>query len=132
MRDQTEIKVGAMIEVAHPFVRSTYTDFDGERPYERATWRPGTRGENVGPEEVDMVADGIGTQIVTVVSVHRPGTFPPRVFFTRRWRDPDGREFGKNKCHVKSQQGFRSIIAGFRHEYRLLDVPQSRGLREPG
>lgn len=121
MSEPDPIKVGAEIEVAHPFVRSTYTDFDGERPYERPTWRPGTRGEMIPPDDSEMVADGIGTQIVTVVSIHKPGPFPARVFFTRRWRDPDGREFGKNKLHIKSTQGFRSIINGFRHEYRLIE-----------
>ena len=66
-----------------------------------------------------MVADAVGTQILTVVSVHKPGKFPARVFYTRRWRDPDGVEFGKTHLRVTVMQSFRTIVRGYRHDYRM-------------
>lgn len=115
------IKIGAVIEVAHPFIRDTYTEWDSDGPCEMKTWRPGTRGEPCGPEDFEMVAEGIGTQIITVVSTHKPGRFPERVFFTRKWRDPNGREFGKGKLHITVAQAFRRLIKGYRHEYRVIE-----------
>ncbi|MHB8272003.1 hypothetical protein [Bradyrhizobium sp.] len=114
-----EIKVGAEIEVAHPFIREEYHGFDEDGPFKRMSWRPGTRVEPIYPDDAEEVADGIGTQILTIVSIHKPGRFPSRVFFTRRWRDPDGREFGKTKCHIKTLQAFRRRCRSFGYEFRL-------------
>lgn len=124
MSDQTfaahEIKPGAVIEVGHPFIREVYSKHDGEGGNcEAIGWRPGTRGEQVSQDDFDMVADAVGTQILTVVSVHKPGKFPARVFYTRRWRDPDGVEFGKTHLRVTVMQSFRTIVRGYRHDYRM-------------
>lgn len=127
-QSDTEIKVGAEIEVAHPFVRDTYHGFDADGPVAQKTWRPGTRAEMLPPDSAEEVADALGTQIFTIVSIHKPGRFPSRVFFTRRWRDPDGREFGKTKCHIKTLQAMRRRVRGFSYEFRLLkaasDLPE--------
>lgn len=120
-----EFKPGAEIEVAHPFVREEYHGYDEDGPFKRMSWRPGTRVEPVPPDSAEEVADAIGTQIITVVSVHKPGRFPSRVFFTRRWRDPDGREFGKTKCHIKTEQALRRRCRGFGYEFSLTTSPVS-------
>lgn len=112
------LEIGASIEIAHPFIRDVYNgppDF-----VEQKTWRPGTRPEAIAPDDAEMVADALGAQIVTIVSIHKPGRFPARVFFTRRWRDPNGREFGKGKLYITTAGAFRQIINGYRHEFRLL------------
>lgn len=112
---------GAEIEVAHPFVREDFESMDSDGPFTTKTWRPGIRYEHLPPDSGEAVADGIGTQIITVVSVHKPGRFPTRVFFTRRWRAPDGHEFGKAKLCTTTSQHFRIRCRGYRHEFRLLE-----------
>jgi hypothetical protein len=116
---------GTVIEVGYPFVRDTYNDpADGFA--ECKTWCPGVRhewiapDETVAPDETETVADAMGTQIITVVSTHKPGRFPERVFYTQRWRDPNGREFGKGKLRTKTAQAFRRLIRGYRYEFRLV------------
>lgn len=120
-----ELKIGARIEVSHPFVRGEFEEHtgggDGYSSAMRPTWVPGVRHEWLSPEDSEPVADGVGIQILTIVSIHKPGRFPTRVFYTRLWRDPDGREFGKGKLHIKTQQAFRTLIRGYRHEYTLAD-----------
>ena len=51
-----EIKVGAVIEIGHPFVRDIYQDFDADGPCEVKTWRPGIRHEPVAPDDSEAVA----------------------------------------------------------------------------
>lgn len=119
------IKAGAVIEVAHPFVRDIYNGYDCDGPYKARTWRPGTRHEPVPPDDWEAVADAIGTQILTVVGTYKPGRYPERIFYTRQWRDPNGHLFGKAGLHTKTAQAFRTIIRGYRHEFRLLDAPSA-------
>lgn len=126
----TDFKAGAEIEVAHPFVREKYHGMSEDGPFETMTWRPGVRNEFVPPDTGEMVADGIGTQIMTVVSVHKPGKFPSRVFFTRRWRSPDGREFGKPKLCVTTTAAFRTRTNGYRHEFRVVGADTTSESRE--
>lgn len=116
------IEVGAVFEVEHPFVRGTYTEWDEDGAAEVSTWNPGVRGEFVPPDGGEEVADGVGKQILTVVEVFKPGRFPRRIFYTRQWVRPDGRKFGKaGKLHIKTEQAFRRLIRGYRHEYRIAD-----------
>lgn len=115
-------KVGAEIEIGHPFVRETYRGYDEGGSFERLSWRPGIRHEMIAPDDSEAVADGIGTQIVTIISIHKPGRYPARVFFTRRWRDPDGHEFGKGKLHIMTSGALRARTKGYRHRYRLNDA----------
>jgi hypothetical protein len=115
---------GDQFAVPYPFSRDTYTVHDTDEETftstEVPTWRPGTRPDE-GATYCDAVADGMGAMLITVVSVHKPGKFPTRVFFTRRWRDPDGREFGKGKLHIRSQAQFRFLIGGFRYDFEMAD-----------
>lgn len=111
---------GAFFEARYPFVRDTYSAFDGEGYSELSTWKPGTRAVPMGPEDSEMVADAEGAIILTVVGVFKPGKFPTRVFFTRLWRDPDGREFGKGKCRMTTVGNFYALTRGYRHRYELI------------
>lgn len=108
---------GAFFEARYPFVRDTYSTFDGEGYLDVTSWKPGTRAVAVGPEDSEMVADAEGAITLTVIGVYKPGRFPTRVFFTRRWRDPDGREFGKGLCRVATVAKFYELSRGFRHQY---------------
>jgi hypothetical protein len=110
---------GAFIEVAHPFVLEEYSGFDEDGPLKRMSWRPGVRFEMIGPEDSGSFADGIGKQVLTIISTHKPGRYPERVFYTRQWVSPDGHQFGKTKLRIITAAAFRTIIKGYRHRYEM-------------
>lgn len=114
-----EFAEGMVFRAAYPFVRDEYESWDADGVSKVKTWKPGSRFEWVGPEDTACVADAMGEIILTVVSVHQPGRYPTRVFFTQRWRDPAGREFGKGalRCAVASK--FRRLAKGYAHEFEL-------------
>ena len=117
-----EAAVPEVYEFAYPFVRDTFfdrADFDdyGKRCEGNQCWKPGVRQEQCAAGDFHLVADGVGSQIVTVVSRHKPGRWPARVFFTRRWRDPDGKEFGKIALHVTTAGSFTRLRKGYRHRF---------------
>lgn len=114
---------GAFFEARYPFVREAVSLFDGEGMAEVASWKPGTRAVLVPPDDAEMVADAEGAIILTVVGVFKPGRFPTRVFFTRRWRDPDGKEFGKGSCRMATVAKFYELSRGFRHAY-VMAAPE--------
>lgn len=125
-----KIEAGQTHTVAgYPFVRyvtDLYDEDDG-RPCQTEGWRPGCTlkiDENAGgyfPEN-HYVADGVGSMVLNVVAVFRPGRFPERVFYTRRWVDPDGREFGKpNKLRVTTAAHFRSLLKGYRYDFEVSE-----------
>lgn len=115
----SEPVIGQLYEVEYPFVREKVSLFDGEGPYETESWRPGTIAKPIAPDDVINVADAHGKMLLHVVDVHKPGRFPTRVFFTRRWQDPDGKEFGKGKLHIMTVPAFKRRLNGFMYEYEL-------------
>ena len=110
---------GKEICVPHPFVREKVSLFDEDGPHEALSWRPGIRWEMTSQDGGDAFADAVGEQLLTVVSRHKPGKFPERIFYTRRWRDPDGKVFGKTKCRVTTVGAFKSLVRGYRHEFLM-------------
>lgn len=123
-----DLAAGDVFRVPYPFIRDTYTAFenDGEGHYgssEQATWKPGTRIETVyiAPDDCDAVymADGVGEIILTIISVHKPGRFPTRVFYTRQWRSPDGKEFGKRGCRCAVSEKFRRLARGYLYPFKV-------------
>ena len=115
------IEDGQEYRVNYPFCLEVYTgpDMFGEIVFEES-WRPGVRMEAISPEDFEPVADGEGQMIITVVDVHKPGRYPERVFFTRKWKDPEGKIFGASKLHITTTPTFKRRIAGYYHEYRIL------------
>lgn len=113
-----DIGPGDVFKIAHPFVREDFNGPDGLVK----TWKPGTRQET--PDDVNFftIADGEGLQVLTVVSLHRPGSYPTRVFYTRKWIDPSGGEFGKRDLHCKGVSAFRQIIKGYRWPYEVEPI----------
>lgn len=122
-----QFKPGAVIEVGHPFMRDTFDGFDSDGPFRLACWRPGVYFEErlVPPDGhyTDCYADAVGKQILTIVSVHKPGRWPTRIFYTREWEDPDGKRFGKAKLFCRSAAAFRILTNGYRHLFDLKYTP---------
>ena len=108
--------IGRTYEIPHPFIRATYHAQDEDGPYTLPTWRPGTR-----KERYESLADGVGHQLLTLVSLHKPGKYPERAFYTRRWRDPDGKCFGKPCLRMCTATKCRRLIAGYAYQFTLTE-----------
>lgn len=105
--------------VAYPFVRVRLETWDADGASNVLSWRPGIRYVWIGPENTEAVAHGMGLMKLMVVSRHKPGRYPERVFYTRKWVDPEGKEFGKSRCLIATAEKFNRISKGYRIEYRI-------------
>ena len=115
-----DIESGSQYRVEFPFVVTTYSGYDVDGPFTDECWRPGCKDIPCAPDDFEMVADGIGEMILTVVDVHKPGKYPERVFYTRKWIDPEGKEFGSSKLCITTTPTFKRRVAGYYHNYRVL------------
>lgn len=114
------IEPGKTYTVAgYPFSRSEFQEYDGEGVSTRHCWRPGCETDIDDRGRSDLVAEGVGAALLTVVDVHRPGKFPARVFFTRQWRDPEGNVFGKGALHITTKANFTRLLRGYRHTFYI-------------
>ena len=117
---------GHVIEVKNfPFSRTTWgkpvVDDDGGYSEDVLEgWKPGVEFEACAGEHY-AVAYGLGEMILTIVSIHKPGRFPERVFYTRQWRDPDGKVFGSKKLRMTTTPTFIRRASGYKHEF-ILDA----------
>lgn len=118
----------AVYRVTYPFVRCVAEVFDGEGISTILSWKPGTeyRGPPNQYTDCDRYADGVGEMILTEVGRYRPGKYPERVFFTRRFVSPDGVEFGKGKLHCVIASKFKRISTRYSHEYIIEDKGHER------
>lgn len=112
---------GDVFSIVYPFVRDTYERFNEEGCENVPTWKPGIRYEPLPPygEDTGSIADGIGKVVFTVEAVFKPGRFPMRVFFTRQFVDPDGKQFGKGKLHIVTLDKFRRLARGYQHRFGI-------------
>lgn len=112
---------GAVFEVAYPFVLEEFGMPD-EIP--GPSWRPGIRYDHFidgyGDPDSEAVSDALGKQILTIVSAHKPGHFPTRIFYIQQWEDPNGKRFGKGGLKIKTAAAFTRMLRGYRYEFRLL------------
>ena len=107
----------------YPFVRyvANLLDEDDGRPYQTEGWRPGCAVET-DENASSYFAHGTGSMVLDVVATFKPGRFPERVFYTRRWVDPDGREFGKTgKLRIATTGQFRRLLKGYRHPFEVCE-----------
>lgn len=118
-------EAGDVFEHQYPFVREDYSYCDEDGTASIPSWKPGVRFEHIPPGgDTETLADGLGAQILTVIGTYKPGRFPLRVFFTRQWHDPDGKLFGKGACKATTINAWRSLVAGYRHQYELIGGAQ--------
>lgn len=112
----SDLSEGMTFEIVYPFLRDTYHAYDGEGGYDVKTWKPGVEWEG-GLYRDSAGCDAEGLCRFTVVSVHKPGRYPTRVFYTRQFTNPDGKPFGKGRLHMVSVEKFRRLIRGYRDDY---------------
>jgi hypothetical protein len=123
-----EFEAGQVFEHKYPFVRTTYTEFDNEGHYEVPSWKPGVESVMCPPDDCKAVCEGEGKQIITVVDVHKPGRFPTRVFYTRKFVTPDGVVFGKQNLRITTAQAFRQRVAGYAYSYEMATEAEQKEL----
>lgn len=111
--------------VRYPFLRCKAAVYDGECGItEIDSWKPGTeyRGQPNEYTDCELFADGVGEMLITEVSRHKPAHYPERVFFTRRFVNPEGVEFGKAKLHCAVASKFNRTVKGYAHAYIVEDA----------
>ena len=115
------IAVGQTINVKFPFHLKVWAKHDvGGEVYPEETWVPGCRDEIKYPDDSERVADGMGEMILDVVDIHKPGRYPERVFYTRKWIDPDGNEFSSGRLQITTIPTLKKRAAGYYYPYRVL------------
>lgn len=117
----TSIERGQVFSVSYPFCLDVHAGIADEFHPPFGKWRPGIDYVPYGPDDVEAVAHGMGVMLMTVVDVFHPKPFPPRVFFTRKYQDPDGKVFGKNKLHIWTREKFLRISRGFHVEFKIVE-----------
>lgn len=117
------LKAGDVFSVPYPYCRETVElppdDPEATEMAQVQSWRPGVFTESDGGYDVQSAADAMGAMLLTVIDVHKPGRFPARVFFTRQWRDPDGKVFGKSVLRITTVPAFLRRTKGYMHDFYL-------------
>lgn len=116
-----QIEVGKTYNVRYPFVLEDVElppdDPEATQMAKVKSWRPGVKWEQDDEySDAAACADAFGEMLLTVVDVHKPGRFPTRVFYTRQWKDPNGRVFGKGGLRITTLERFRRISRGYQHQ----------------
>lgn len=116
-----DIVSGAKFRVKYPFVKEDVSLISEDGPYDAKSWRPGVSIEYTGDYKMDMdvYANGEGEMILTVVDTFKPKGYPKRVFYTRKFIDPDGHEFGKNRLLISTLEKFRRHASGYALHYDM-------------
>lgn len=107
---------GQVFEILAPFTFDMVDVIDWEceipMPTTVPSWQPGFTHEFGYGGESEMVCHGFGHVIYTVIDFHAlPKPYPARVFYTRKFRDPEGREFGKTKLNTRSAAAFTRLVS---------------------
>lgn len=118
-----EIKADQTFIVDYPFYieDGALLDMDEDGPVIGKSWRPGAEctGECPYRGVDEWYANGMGKVIYKAVSIHKPGKYPERVFYTRQYKDPRGKIFGKTNLHITTTQNFKKLLNGYRYDYIL-------------
>ena len=118
---EAHMEPGTEIKVPYPFVLTSHmeVDLDDEgghgRGWSEPSWKPGVERIPVYPDSDEAVFHGEGFMVLTVVDTFKPKGWPTRVFYTRKWIDPQGRTFGKNALRTTTLGHFKTLARGYRH-----------------
>ena len=120
-----KVEIGKTYSVRYPFVLEDVElppddpEALDNTPVMTKSWRPGVEFEQDDGGDAYGVAEAVGEMLLTVIDVHKPGRFPTRVFYTRQWKDPNGRVFGNGGLRITTLDAFRRRMRGYMHEYWL-------------
>ena len=108
--------------VPYPF-HEEFVDIPAEEGMFQTTesWIPGCDNEYNGVDGYSLTADKMGEMHLTIVDIHKPGKYPTRVFYTRKWKDPNGKVFGKNSLHICVTEKFKRLLKGYWLDYTISD-----------
>lgn len=114
---------GDVFTITYPFVRGEYVEggFATAETPSVPSWLPGVEWRDITAEDSAPFADAEGKCLFTVVGTFKPGHYPERVFYTRKFVDPDGKEFGKTALRIATLDKFRRLAIGYRDDYGLGD-----------
>lgn len=114
---KTEIAIGKTYSVRYPFFVTIFEGFDADGPFQQESWRPGCGSDRNDDNDRSWFSDGHGEMLLEVIAEFKPGRFPERVFFVRKWKDPDGKVFGLNKLRMTTHNNFVRMLKGYRRPY---------------
>jgi hypothetical protein len=84
---------------------------EGEDYIQKKDWIPGFVREALDNGGEYKWFNGYGHVTYTVVSFHSlPRPYPDRVFYTRKFTNPDGVEFGKSKLLIRTAGRFKQLV----------------------
>lgn len=118
------LAAGQIHRVEFPFTSSLGDDIvDGELCKVKF-WKPGVRFEDVrGRGDPESFADGVGTMVIEIVSLHRPSSrHPMMVFYRRSWEYPDGTTAKTRGLKIKSASALRRIVSGYRYPFKVVEA----------
>ena len=127
-------EIGRAYEIRFPFKMGEHHPFpdeDGPPPAAIKVWQPGWDQEASQYGEHHW-CEAWGAEIRTIVSIHKPGRYPERVFYVRQWRDPDGKVFGKKSLRILASRDFRRWASGDRYERAFRSMVCEQPDYEPG
>ncbi len=113
------LKIGETYKVKYPFIRCVYTIYDEEGYSDVDCWRPGCREIMISQEGGGLEADGEGEMILEIISVHKPGKYPERIFYIRKWKDPSGEVFGRVALRICTTAKFKRLSDRYYYDYEL-------------
>jgi hypothetical protein len=125
----SEIEPGATFTALYPFTRTEVELWDTDGLSTVPSWRPGARAQvYTGPDSAAPACHAEGQAEYHVISRHKPGRFPERVFYTRVFITPGGFRFDGPKSRAlrwATVAQFKRMIAGHPFDYVVEpDAPQ--------
>lgn len=119
------LAAGQVHRVEFPFTVSEHDDYEGKVK----VWKPGVRFEDVGDYgNPDAFADGVGTMVIEIVSLHQPSNrHPMMVFYRRSWEYPDGTTAKTRGLKIKAASALRRIVSGYKYPFEVEEAAATEG-----
>lgn len=114
LKKGVSVNVGKYV-IACPFYLPDGHITNGDGVSSPLGWVPGF---NPDLDSDAQVYNGVGKKIITVVSTHKPGRYPKRIFYRVQWEMPEGYVFGKNRVKVMSEGNFKRYVLRVRRDLR--------------
>ena len=112
-------KTGDVFRVDYPFWVDTPWTSDEEGEWKQESyWEIGCKKEEGDPEvgiPTSYYYHALGKMVVRVEETCKLPGREERIFYTRKWIDPEGKEFGKNTLHVIAKSAFTRLLKGHRY-----------------